>query len=110
MHSQHSHANLKTKMTPKELAKLVAEGSRPLVQFGKGIENQESYLEPNMRGRIISVENTFDNTFRFEIDINEFETHNKSLESRNYYDEKGVPCLTATERGLYPRMESKQFM
>jgi hypothetical protein len=68
----------------------------------------EAYPEPGMRGRIISIDeqdthrsDLHDHLYKITFDYSEFDEFNKSLESSNYYDRKGVACLTAREAGIY---------
>lgn len=82
---------------------MVQSGIHPVVEFGEGIEAQEGYLDPRMRGRIISVLEDRDDFAIFTVDLNGFEAHNKPLEQPNYYDRNGNPGLTATEANKLPK-------
>lgn len=71
------------------------------VEFGSKIEECESYLEPGMWGRILSITYTGDECYRFKIKIDEFDPHNIPLETTNYYDKDGKPTLSARQAGHY---------
>jgi hypothetical protein len=78
------------------------------IQFTKKIEDMEAYPENGMRARIVSIDESdthspslHDHMYRITFDYSEFDDYNKALESSNYYDRMGVPCLTAREAGMY---------
>lgn len=88
-------------MLGKELAALIKDGVHPVVTFRPSVLVYENYMEPGMRGRLVSISNERDDMFRLLIDFTEFDEFNQQFESRNYYDKNGVPCLTARESGYY---------
>lgn len=89
-------------MLGKELADLIASGARPVVTFTAHVLDMEIYLEPGMRGRLVSASHRHDGMFKLEVDLTEFDEFNKQFESANYFDKAGVACLTAREAGYYP--------
>lgn len=88
-------------MLGKDLAALIRSGNRPVVTLLRGVEDQETYLEEGMRGRLVSVLDMHDDLLRFSIDLTEFEAFNAAFESINYYDKQGKPTLTARQAGYY---------
>lgn len=93
-------------MTGKELAQLVRDGIRPVVTFGKSVEDQESYLEAGMRGRLVGVLRDEHEYISLAVDLTEFDDFNRQYEKANYYDKSGVARLTAREAGFYKPTES----
>lgn len=86
------------------------------VQFTSKIEDMEAYPEKGMRARIVSIDeedthmsDLHDHIYKITFDYSEFDEFNKSLESANYYDGKGVACLTAREAGMYDEQETIYF-
>lgn len=93
-------------MTGRELATLVMDGIRPVVTFAKPVEDQESYLEGGMRGRLVGVLRDEEEYISLAVDLTEFDEFNKQYEKANYYDKSGVARLTAREAGFYKPSES----
>jgi hypothetical protein len=69
-----------------------------------------------MRARIVSIDeqdthmaDLNDHLYKITFDYSEFDEFNKSLESANYYDRKGVACLTAREANMYEPQELIYF-
>lgn len=93
-------------MFGRDFETLIRNGHRPVVTFQKGVEDQEGYLEPGMRGRIVAVAVEDDDLLSFTIDLAEFDGFNAAFESSNYFDKSGRPCLTAREAGRYKPNES----
>ena len=92
-----------------ELIDRLFQGVKPVVQFKKKIEDQESCLDPNMKGRVVGYNDESEEGYTclvFEIDLSEFEEYNEQFQVRNYYDKNGIPCLTAKEAGFYRNMET----
>ena len=86
------------------------------IQFTSKIEDMESYPEKGMRARIVSIDeedthmsDLHDHIYKITFDYSEFDEFNKSLESANYCDRKGVACLTARESGMYETKETIYF-
>jgi hypothetical protein len=78
------------------------------IQFTSKIEDMGAYPEKGMRARIVSIDeqdtnrpDLHDHLYKITFDYSEFDEFNKGLESANYYDRKGVACLTAREAGMY---------
>jgi hypothetical protein len=94
----------------KDLLDALQAGKRPVVTFGKSIDDKEAYAEPGMRGRALSCTAVdSDGVVRVLFDFEEFDAHNTPLESSNYYDKKQVPCLTAKQAGFYKPQEHLYF-
>lgn len=91
-----------------ELLEAVRNGQRPVVTFRKEIENKEGYAELGMRARVVGAKEKVD-VVSLTFDFSDFEEHNKTLESTNYYDKSGNPTLTAREAGYYKPQESYYF-
>lgn len=79
-----------------------------VIQFTPKIEDMQAYPEGGMRARVVSIDeqdthrsDLHDHLYKITFDYSEFDEFNKSLESSNYYDRKGVACLTAREAGMY---------
>jgi len=91
----------------------------PVVKFKRRIEDMESYFDQGMAARVSAIrlverypEDEGGGLYEVVFDISEFDKHKTALELANYYDEQGVPCLTATESGNKPAngKESVYFM
>lgn len=94
----------------KDLQSLLAYGKALAVEFGPRIEDAESYPEPGMRAMALRYTQDSDpEVCRVEFDFSAFDEHNKALESANYYDKKGVPCLTARQAGSYKPVADVYF-
>jgi len=97
-------------MQIKDFVKQIQEGQRPVVEFREGILDKESYGEPNMRARVVSTsEPDQHGVVRIMFDFGEFDEHNRSVESSNYYDKSGQPTLTAREAGFYKPVDHMYF-
>ena len=92
-------------MTLSDFIALVASGARPVVEFAAGIDSNESFAEKGMRARALSVRDQDPEVIRIEFDYAEFEGLNLPMQSSNYYDKKGVPCLTAQQANFYKPQE-----
>lgn len=96
--------------TGKDLADAVRQGLRPVVTFGKGIEDKEGYPEAGMRARVVAASDAGnDGMLKVVFEFESFADHNRPLESRNYYDKAGKPTLTAREAGFYTPEEHLYF-
>ena len=76
-----------------------------VVRFHAGIEDLECYAEANMLARILQITCQDAEVWRVTFDFSEFESENAKLESANYYDRRGVACLTAREANHYEEKE-----
>ncbi len=87
-----------------EVIAAVASGTVIVLEMNEGINDQESVLESGMRCRVVSVadEDVAHDVVCIRLDMAPFRDHNILLESPDYYDAARVPCLTATQAGLYP--------
>jgi hypothetical protein len=85
------------------------------VEFAAQIEDMEAYPEPGMRAQIVSVnaDTSFsdpkEHIYTIVFDYTEFDDYNKNFESANYYDPRGVACLTARQADLYRLRETIYF-
>lgn len=75
---------------------------KPVVIAKKDIFFDDSFLEVGMRTRLTSYEKDGEG-YVFSADFSEFFDENKPLMSANYYDDNGVPCLTAEQAGKIPK-------
>lgn len=91
--------------TIKELCEAVIAGLRPVVTFMSPVEDCESYIETNMRGRIVGARISKDDVVSIKVELDDFAAHNKPFESSTYYDKNGNPTLTAREAGYYNSVE-----
>jgi hypothetical protein len=99
-----------------DLLELIQQGVRPAVTFtspvkgaNTSIEDLESYAEPGMRARILGASVNRDDVLRLHVDFDEFDAHNASLESSNYYDKEGQARLTARQAGFYKPQDDLYF-
>lgn len=74
-----------------------------VVQFNQGILDAEDYAEPGMRARIVAI-TPKNGCYKFRFDFAAFDAYNRHLETANFYDKDGDPCLTARESGHYEDM------
>lgn len=91
-----------------ELAKLIENGAKPVVQFGPDVGDKESYADTGMRARAISVQKD-DGEIHVTFDFAEFDDFNLPFEQSNYFDKAGKPVLTAREAGFYKPQDSLYF-
>jgi len=89
--------------TWKDVMEAIRNGHSIVVEFDKGVGDQEGYLEPGMRGKLVSFTEEDDTVVRFVVDLTEFDAFNRPFESANYFDKSGDPTLTAREAGYYPK-------
>lgn len=98
-----------TTTTIKDFLEILTAGARPVVEFRGGIDQKESYAQPNMRARILGVQNRRDDIIEIIFDFEEFTQHNTPLESTGYYDKDRKPTLTARQAGYYHPQEGLYF-
>lgn len=73
-----------------------------IVEILPGMEEHEvDYLEPGMLMRITRIDEREEDFTVVHYDVSEFEDRNRPLETANYYDKNGSPCLTAREAGHF---------
>jgi len=65
------------------------------------VQAEPDYIEAGMKARVLSVNDSDPEVTILTIDVGSFSEFNQALETSNYYDAKGVPCLTAREAGHY---------
>ena len=87
--------------TFEKIISALCEGKVIVATFGERIEDFEVYPENGMKARIEACRRTGDGCVMMVFDYTEFDRHNAALESANYYDKMGVPCLTARQAGMY---------
>lgn len=92
-----------------DLIPQIRAGFRPVVTFRKGIEDKDDYAEPGMRARLIDCGVVRDDVVVFTFDFGEFDADNKAFEKANYYDAKGVACLTPREANAYKPIDTIYF-
>lgn len=96
-------------MKANQLHEMVQHGSSIVVTFKKAILDQENYIEPKMRGRIISSLIKHDDCIEMIVDFTEFDEFNKQFESANYYDKDQNPTLTARQANFYNMTNEKMY-
>jgi len=78
-------------------------GKQPVVIFLKSIEDIESDIDENFKGKILSYttecEETPEEHYEFLVDIGSYEKYNEPFMKRNYYDKDRVARLTYKEAG-----------
>lgn len=89
--------------TWKDVGEAIRAGHTIVVQFTKAVLEQEGYLEPGMRGKLIAFSEEDDTVVKFTVDLTDFEAYNRAFESSTYWDRQGKPTLTAREAGHYPK-------
>lgn len=62
----------------------------------------ETYFEPQMMAKLITVDSQHDSSICLTFDVRDFHTYNQALESHMYYDSKQQPTLTASQAGYSP--------
>lgn len=89
-------------MKTEELYKIVKMGKNPIVEIQSNIEDfaNESF-DPMMMGKVVEVTQEFNDTYRFVIDMNEFEEYNKTV-ARNDWTKDGNK-VTWFETSFYPK-------
>ncbi len=96
-------------MKIKDLQQLIASGASVAVEFGPRIEDAEAYPEPGMRAVALSYRPQEHDVCVITFSYEPFESHNKALESSNYYDKQGNAVLTAREAGQYKPVDTVYF-
>lgn len=90
-------------MLVKELYELVKQGARPIVKFNEDTHNFiEESLDPDMIGEITYADQEYDDSYRFRLDLNNYEAHNKSVAQRDWRDSEGNATLTWFDTIYYP--------
>ena len=90
-------------MKGSELRDMIQSGVQPVVTFGPRIEDLETSIDANMRGRLLTVTREGDGVFRVTVDLNPFEAYNDRYAKSNYWDGQGNATLTAKQAGYYPK-------
>jgi hypothetical protein len=78
-----------------------------VVEFTEAALDLEDYAEAGIRAVITKISinhdlgNHQDTVLIVEVDHTDFDDYNKAFEGSNYFNDKGVPCLTAREADLY---------
>jgi hypothetical protein len=97
-------------MNIREFIKLVASGAQPVVEFGPGIEDTESYAEPHMRAVVRYVGSREEHSVELAFDFEPFDDYNKAFESSNYRDKQtGRHDKTARQVGCYKPQDTIYF-
>lgn len=92
-----------------DIQSLLKSGKKLVVEFGPNILDAGAYPEPGMRAKVIAYSQLEPDLAHITFDYAAFDSHNKALESSNYFDGKRVPCLTAREAGFYKEVEGIYF-
>jgi hypothetical protein len=85
------------------IIELLDKNIQPVVTFNEKIDLQETEINNNMMGKIISydIENiSGEDIYSFNVDIGSFEEINTPVMSTEYYNGDGVACLTYKEAGF----------
>jgi len=69
---------------------------------------EESYLAPGMKCVFLGAIEDM-NCVLVSVYVDPFMEHNVPLEPSDWYDNKGQPCLTASEAGRYPKDGKETF-
>ena len=92
-------------MTGIEFLQLVQDGRLPVVEFKSGVEEEESCIDPGMRGRAVSAIFDNDRCLSIRFDLEPFVEFDKQLARPNYYGPDGEANLTVWEAGFYRPFE-----
>jgi hypothetical protein len=68
-----------------------------VVTIGPGAEEDEVYWETGMRALVLAIEQDCEEVWIIELDFRPFMDTNRPLMAHNFYDDHGVPRLTAEE-------------
>lgn len=91
-------------MKSKELYELVRQGKKPVIKFNKGVYDYcDDSFDPLMIGRITGVSIEFEDSYRFLVDLNDYEAHNRSVALYDWKDKNGNPTLTWFDTVYYPK-------
>lgn len=74
------------------------------IQFNDKIDNWEMYAEEGMLAVVTKFyfdSSNDDPVHKIFFDFSPYEHENHRRQNANYYDKKGIPCLTAVEAGYY---------
>lgn len=68
-----------------DFCKLIDSGTRPVITFKGAITEQEVFLDPGMRGRVVSVNTAqgMDDFIHVYVDLSEFADHNRQFAPDN---------------------------
>lgn len=89
-------------MTIKDVYNRFISGETLYVKFTRNVEVHEGVIDDGMIARLHKMIIEDEGIYRITFDLNEYEAHNDRVSKDNFYDDKGVPCLTAKEAGEWP--------
>lgn len=90
-------------MKSKELYELVRQGKEPVIKFNKGVYGYcDDSFDPLMVGKIIDVSIEFEDSYRFLVDMNDYEAYNRSVAPMEWKDKNGEATLTWFDTKYYP--------
>jgi hypothetical protein len=93
-------------MDIREFIKLVTSGAQPVVQFGPGIDEVESYAEQNMRAKVVAIGERHEHSVELIFDFSPFDAYNLPFESADWLNKAtGAHDKTAREAGHYRPQE-----
>jgi hypothetical protein len=92
-----------------DLAKLVVNGAKPVVQFSDPIGDKESYADEGMRARAVGIDTADSQVIKVTFDFSEFDAFNLPFEKAHYFDKAGNPTLTARKAGFYRPQDNLYF-
>lgn len=90
------------KMLGEEFVLLIESGATPVIQFNKDILEREQYAGVGVRCRVLEVSYECDGVYLARCDLKEFESHNDSIDGREWLDSTGIGSLSWIESGFYP--------
>lgn len=91
-------------MKANELLSIIKQGERPIIKFNEGVYTwMEEAADPLMMAKIIDANIEDEDSVRFLLDLNDFETHNRSVASHDWRDENGECRLTWFDTIFYPK-------
>ncbi|WP_143261059.1 hypothetical protein [Bacillus paralicheniformis] len=87
-----------------KLYELVLEGKKPIIKFNDNVYDWiEESVDAMMMGKIVGASIEYEDSVRFLIDLNPFETYNRSVAHHDWRDEEGNCVLTWFDTPFYPK-------
>ncbi|MEA1004969.1 hypothetical protein U6X16_04550 [Bacillus velezensis] len=86
-----------------KLYELVLQGKKPIIKFNDNVyEWIEESVDPMIMGKIIGVSIEYDE-IKFLLDLNPFESYNRSVARHDWRDDEGNNVLSWFETSFYPK-------
>ncbi|CAI8768527.1 hypothetical protein CHCC14809_2318 [Bacillus licheniformis] len=86
-----------------KLYELVSEGKKPIIKFNDNVyEWIEESVDPMMMGKIIGASIEY-NEIKFLLDLNPFESYNRSVARHDWRDDEGHSVLSWFDTSFYPK-------